>query len=92
MLDTGATANTTDETTYQGLRYKPSLTKCMVPIFPYHSLPVIGKLSSVVESKTQFANATSHVLQGSNGSLFDYGITSQQGLINVANILRISPQ
>lgn len=95
MLDTGATVNIIDKTTYQRLKHEPSHTKCMVPIFPYGSrtqLPAIGKFTSLVESKSRLTNATFHVLQGSNGSLLDYDTASQLELIKVANTLQTSPQ
>ena len=33
MLDTGASVNIVDETTYQKLKYKPPLVKSTIPIF-----------------------------------------------------------
>ncbi|KAK0148839.1 hypothetical protein N1851_010750 [Merluccius polli] len=95
MLDSGATVNIIDETTYQRLKYRPPLSKSTVPIFSYGSrtpLPTVGKFTSLVESKSKFTNATFHVLQGSNGSLLGYNTASQLGLIKVANTLHTSPQ
>ena len=87
MLDSGASVNIIDETTYQKLKCKPPLTKSTVPIFPYGSrtpLPAVGKFASLVESKLRFTNATFHVLQGSNGNLLGYDTATQLGLITVA--------
>ncbi|XP_051992411.1 uncharacterized protein K02A2.6-like [Xyrauchen texanus] len=95
MLDSGATVNIIDETTYHRLRHKPSLTKCTVPIFPYGSstpLPTLGEFTSLVESKSRFTNATFQVLQGSNGSLLGYDTVSKLGLIKVANTLHTAPE
>lgn len=95
MIDTGASVNIIDETTFRRLKCRPSLTKCTISIFPYGSrtpLPALGKFTAMVESKSQLTTATFHVLKGNNGSLLGYGTASQLGLIKIANALHMSPQ
>jgi hypothetical protein len=86
IIDSGASVNVIDETTYDSLKPPPKLTKAMARIFSYGaSKPVFvqGTFQSKVESNNRKTVATFYVTKGTSGCLLSYRTASELDLIRI---------
>ena len=87
IVDTGASVNILDESTFQKLEYKPVLHELRTRIYPYgckKPMRVLGTFHSEVETEHKIANALFFVIEGQgNVSLLSYKTVSMLGLIKV---------
>ena len=75
LVDTGASVNLIDGTTYNTLEKIPQLKKSNTKIFTYGGekpMKIIGKFETMVESKKVFNIETFYVVQGNSGNLLSY--------------------
>ncbi|KAJ8037836.1 Ketimine reductase mu-crystallin [Holothuria leucospilota] len=92
-IDTGATVNILDGSTYDKLKQKPSLQPSSFNLIPYaskSSLPVSGSFEVEAESAHKNAFATLHVVPGASGALLSYQTANELGLIQLINAATLS--
>ena len=89
MIDSGASVNLPDETTFQRINSHGS--KCLQPahtkIYSYGSktpLPLLGTLTATVKSSNASTSAQLIVVKGENGNLLSYHTARKLGLIAVS--------
>ncbi|KAJ8036439.1 hypothetical protein HOLleu_20412 [Holothuria leucospilota] len=93
MIDTGATVNILDGSTYDKLKQKPSLQPSSLNLIPYaskSSLPVSGSFEMEVESAHKNTFATFCVVPGAFGALLSYQTANELGLIQLINAATLS--
>ena len=87
IIDTGASVNILDESTFEKLECKPVLHKSRTRIYGYgckKPMTVLGTFHSAVETKDKIADALFFVIEGQgNASLLSYKTASMLGLIKV---------
>ena len=88
MVDSGATTDIIDETTFQDLQRHTSLKveKSNTRILPYGSntpLPLLGKFTARLETNSRYTVASIHVCKGGNGSLLSFQTATELGLLDV---------
>ena len=90
MLDSGASVNLIDETTYKEIykgKEKP-LTKARRQIYSYGSsspLPLLGAIKAKIAAKSNSISATLHVVKGHSGNLLGYDTAQKLGLVKIVN-------
>ena len=79
MIDTGATVNILDGSTYDKLKQRPSLQPSSLNLIPYgpkSSLPVSGSFEVEVESAHKITFATVYVVPRASVALLSYQLRS----------------
>ncbi|XP_022785142.1 uncharacterized protein LOC111325577 [Stylophora pistillata] len=89
MIDSGASVNLLDETTFQRINShgSGSLQAVLTKIYSYGSkvpLPTLGILTATVKSSNASASAQLIVVKGENGNLLSYHTAKKLGLIAVS--------
>ena len=88
LVDTGASVNLIDSTTYNTLEKIPQLKKSNTKIFTYGGekpMKIIGKFEAMVESKKVFNIETFYVVQGNSGNLLSYQSAKNLQIIETIN-------
>ena len=88
MVDTGASIDIIDESTYNRMQKvtKIPLHRSNTRVFAYGSptqLPVVGKFQATLESSQKITVSEVHVVQGHYGCLLSYQSATTLGLIHV---------
>ena len=91
LIDSGASVNVIDEKAYHTLTKSPqntqlSLRSTVTKIYSYGGtspLPVLGTVSTHVESRTSITPATIYVIKGESGCLLSYKTATELELISV---------
>jgi len=96
LVDTGASIDIIDESTYEMMQKSQSvcLSRPSNRIFAYGSktqLPVLGKFKGTLESRNKIAITDIHIVQGNFGCLLSYSSATTLGLIQV-NINKVQAQ
>ena len=81
VLDTGASINILDETTFHAFQkiQKIELSRSKTKLFAYGSneqLPILGKFDSTIETKDKITYSCLHAVKGNAGSLMSYKTAS----------------
>jgi hypothetical protein len=88
-IDTGASVNIIDETTYKRLSQptlkKKQLTKCLFPYGSGQPLRVIGRCDLLVETSKKIQSHEFYIVPGDHGSLLGYPTSIEFDLIAVLN-------
>ncbi|XP_062585044.1 uncharacterized protein K02A2.6-like [Saccostrea cucullata] len=87
MIDTGATVNVLDETTYKYLGC-PKLKRDKTKLVPYgggSQLEVLGNCELEVETRNKFEIFQFHVVKGSHSALLGYTTAPQLELVHVVS-------
>ena len=87
VIDTGASVNILDESTYNSFRNPPKLNKAKTNIFTYGAntpVSVIGTFESECESNNRLTVGMFFVTRGNSGSLLSYKTASELGLIKLS--------
>ena len=99
LVDTGASINIIDETTFQNLcKQKPiQLRRSKARVYTYASqapLPMMGVFEEIVESKNKMTTAKFHVAKGNGGNLLCPETATELDLItlNVNNVNTAKPE
>ena len=99
LIDTGASVNIIDETTFENLcKQKPiHLHRSKARVYAYASqspLPMAGVFEDVIESKRKMTTAKFHVAKGNNGNLLCLETATELGLItlNIHNVNTDKPE
>lgn len=89
IVDSGATANIIDDTSYDKLKLSCKLQPSIAKIYPYGSstaLPLRGEFKATVHSKMRtIKEATFYVIQGNYGSLLSRQTATELGLLKIVN-------
>ena len=77
VIDTGASIDILDETTFNALQKKEKieLSRSKTKLFAYGSseqLPILGKFDSTIETKDKITYSCLHVVKGNAGSSMSY--------------------
>ena len=86
LVDTGASVNVLDESTYNSLSSTTKLDKPSVKIYPYNShnpVELLGKLQATVETKNRVTVATFYVTKGNSGSILGSETSQELGLVTL---------
>ena len=88
MVDSGATTDIIDETTFRDLQRHTSLTvaKSKPRILPYGSttpLPLLGKFTARLETKFCYTVASIYACKGGNGLVLSFQTATELGLLDV---------
>jgi transposase InsO family protein len=92
IVDTGATVNVLDESTFSSLKQQPNLTKTPKKLYPYGSdnpINIIGTFVTEIISQHQetSALATIYVVKGHFGSLLSYTTAVDLGIIPTIRVV-----
>ena len=90
MVDTGATVDIIDSTTYAKFKRKSSLRKSSTKIFAYgfHTpLPQNGQFQATLESKKRYTVSQIYVIDGAGGNLLSAKTAQDLALVQLINTI-----
>ncbi|CAF0777128.1 unnamed protein product [Brachionus calyciflorus] len=85
IVDTGSQVNIIDEKTFNKLRYKPKLYKCLTKLYGYgnrNCIETVGKFKTRVKHNGIYKSVEFIVTKGGSGNLLSYMSSVQLGIIN----------
>ena len=90
LLDTGATCNLIDRTTYESLKQAPNLQKSRVQHvtdYGMHKNKIIGKFAACLEGKENYQTHTFHVTDDRNGNILGSIASQALGYVIITTTL-----
>ena len=93
VIDSGASVNILDETSFSKVRPQPSLKRAQSIIYTFYGakspLSLKGSFHATVESNDRVTEAQIFVAAGNSGNLLSYKTASELGLIKIkVNIVK----
>ena len=95
LVDTGATVDIIDSTTYVKLKRKSSLRKSSTKIYAYGfqtPLPLNGQFQATLESKKRYTVSQIYVIDGTGGNLLSAKTAQDLALIQLINTISGFPE
>ena len=95
LVDTGATVDIIDSTTYAKLKRKSSLRKSSTKIYAYGfqtPLPLNGQFQATLESKKRYTVSQIYVIDGTGGNLLSAKTAQDLALIQLINTISGFPE